>query len=206
MRKTISASKDVSVLFITPGKAVWCSRFSAPLHSKKLTFESMVGRNFMLVKRLLSFCQLFLGKREVLNITIKGNNRKWDLHPVLFLQVLLGSVQRFAISKSVFFLLLEFTLSLSQDRCETAALEMSLASVKVRLEMFRKQACENSLVRLFPKRCLQSFELLLFVLSVAHSAATPAWYEVRLGSDQWWCSSKCCCQYVKKNKKNVLTS
>lgn len=103
MRKTISASKDVSVLFITPGKAVWCSRFSAPLHSKKLTFESMVGRNVMLVKRLLSCCQLFLGKREVLNITIKGNNRKWDRHPVLFLQVLLGSIQSFAISKSVFF-------------------------------------------------------------------------------------------------------
>lgn len=180
---------------------MWCSRFSAPLHSKKWHLKVWLAGMLCWLKDFCPYLlSAFLWQTRGSKYHHQRTQQEVRSSSSSLFTGLVGFRTKLCYFQVSFFLLLEFTLSLSQDRCETAALEMSLASVKVRLEMFRKQACENSLVRLFPKRCLQSFELLLFVLSVAHSAATPALYEVILRSDQWWCSSKCCRQYVKKNQ------
>lgn len=114
----------------------------------------MVSRNFVLVIRLLSLSVVSLSWANVRFYHQRKRQKLRTSSCSLFTGLVVGfSTKLSCFQVSFCFLLLEFTLSLSQDRCETAALEMSLASVKVRLEMFRKQACEDSLVRLFPKRC-----------------------------------------------------
>lgn len=153
MRKTISASKDVSVLFITPGKAVWCSRFYAPLHSKKWHLKVWLAGTLCWLK---DFCPYLLS-------AFLGQTRGSKYHHQRKQQEVRSS------SSSLFTGLVGFRTKLCYFQVSFFCYWNSLSvchRTDVRQLLWRwvwrvwkwgwrcsEKACENSLVRLFPKRC-----------------------------------------------------
>lgn len=201
MRKTISARKDVSVLFITPGKAVWCSRFSAPLNSKKWHLKVWLAGTLCWLKDFCPYLlSAFLGQTRGSKYHHQRKQQEVRSSSSSLFTGLVGFRTKLCYFQVSFFFVTgihsqsvtgQMWDSCSGDdfgECESEAGDVQ----KTGLWKFTCPSFSKALSR----SCLQSFELLLFVLCVAHSAATPALYEVRLRSDQWRCSSKCCCQYV----------